>query len=176
MRTLSIRTTLGLLFGLAACGATAAQAQETSLVDAAQRLQPGQRIDVTTTDGSVVAGTLTRLTDTGVTLEVEGKAVDRPAAAITEIGRRGDSLVNGLLYGAIGGGVPAILLVGNQNTDLAAPGAWAALFFGGGVGLGVAIDALIEGRTVVYRAPARRTAVAPILTRGRAGVALHLRF
>ena len=52
----------------------------------------------------------------------------------------------------------------------------ATLYLAGGIGAGMALDALIQKSTVVYRRPAVALDLTPRAGRGRAGVVLFVRF
>jgi hypothetical protein len=83
---------------------------------------------------------------------------------VRTIERRGDSLKNGAIIGALVGILPAILSVQGSSGDLSA--GETALWVLGGVAvysaIGVAIDAMIVGRTTVY----------PVANWGTAGAAV----
>lgn len=109
-----------------------------------------------------------RLTDkgglitTGVLQSVEGDTLTvltlqgtRPAqiTALRRVERRGDSLKNGILIGALAG---ALLIGGSSITDESiGPAAVLGFPLGAGVGAGVGacVDALQKGWTTIYKRP-----------------------
>jgi hypothetical protein len=167
---------VALLAFLVPCTAHA-QLPTSSLAEASQFLQEGRRIEVTTRDGSVVTGSLSRISDAGVVLDVEGRPFDLPASTIAEISRRGDSLKNGLIIGLIagtaGGLVVSSVLAGSETNE--GFGSKAAVLLplgvGAGVGLGVLFDSIFEERAIVFRAAtAARIAFVPMVAKSRIGL------
>lgn len=176
--------TLSLIATVTLCSEAGAQALSGSLADVSSSLQPGTRVEVVRTDGSVAIGSLTRASEAGLVLDVEGAPVDLPATTIAEISRRGDPLRNGLIVGAgtglLSGFVLGLVLGGSETGETSEdilPGLL-LMGVGAGVGLGALFDAISEGKTVVFRATAQpsRIALVPTFGKGRKGVALSLSF
>lgn len=100
--------------------------------------------------------------------------------------RRPDSLKNGAIWGgAVGGGVLAALTAmfcsSSDPCDSTAGdvATLLALYVGGGVGIGVGIDALITGTRVIYKmpdTPLGTISISPVLGSQRQGVLLTMRF
>jgi hypothetical protein len=98
--------------------------------------------------------------------------------------RRSDSLTNGLVIGAVAGTAyfvtAAALLKDSDGGDVIVSTALVGgvLFAGAGAAAGAGIDALIVRRQVIYERPASggSVSVAPLLGRGRRGVAVSVRF
>ena len=131
---------------------------------------------------SNVAGSLTRISESGVAIDVEGTTIDRPANGIAQISRRGDSLINGLGIG-IGAGLAAGLAVaavfsgsetgeGLEDTLVSS----LPLCVGAGAGVGLLFDWIFEGRTLVYRAVPARVSMLPIVTPTHTGMVLRVNF
>ena len=103
--------------------------------------------------GDELRGQLLRLGPETLTLLVEGQRIDLPISSVVRMDSGGDPVRNGALIGAlIGGGFCA--LVCGQGVGSAAEVPMAVLVsavFWGGVGAG--IDAMIPGRTTIYRRP-----------------------
>jgi hypothetical protein len=168
------------------CVTAQAQAVTSSLQELSRLVQPGHRIEVITTDGSVVTGALTRVSDAGLTVDVAGKSVDLPAGRLDQVSRRGDpvrdGLFRGLGIGALGGLIPSAVIAGqlSESDDQAAAPVFilTVTLIGAGVGaaVGAAIDAAREGKTLVFRAEPPRASIVPILGPTRKGLALTLRF
>jgi hypothetical protein len=66
--------TAAAVFGLAGASAYA-QEPASSLGDAASRVEAGARLEIVTTDGTVVSGRLVRWSELGVTVSVDDQAV-----------------------------------------------------------------------------------------------------
>jgi hypothetical protein len=149
-------------------------------------VEVGSTVKVADDRGREVRGVITRLSKS-LTLVVDARELQLEAAEIRRIERAGDSLRDGALkglgqgvlwYGTIVGG--ACLLAGCQ----ADAGEWleiatvAGVFGGIGAGVGIAVDAMVPGWQVVYRAHANRSSrfsLSPQI-RGRSpGVQLALR-
>ena len=97
--------------------------------------------------------------------------------------RRQDSLADGALWGLVGGAGAFATLAAlycaedDCNFDPTLFGA-VAVYAGLGAAVGVGVDALITRRQVIYERPGGASALslAPILSHGRRGVALSVRF
>jgi hypothetical protein len=97
--------------------------------------------------------------------------------------RGADSLKNGALTGSAVGGGLAALFVGGALSAGEDGGYWYLIalpgYAGMGAGIGAGVDALIEGRRVIYARSNSATAkmnVVPIISRGRASVMVSMRF
>ena len=111
--------------------------------------------------GTETAGRLVRLTPDSLVLLVDGAERQFAAARVRRIQKRGDSLRNGALIGAVVGvGIGflagGIADCGRDDPDGGCPGTRvAAVLVSTGVyaAIGAGIDALIPGRTTLYEAP-----------------------
>ena len=139
--------------------------------------------------GVETSGSLLRLNPDSLVLLVGSAERRFEAARVRRIQKRGDSLRNGALIGAIVGVAMGLVGAGisdcpGENPGGSCPGTRAALFlFSTGVyaAIGTGIDALVPGRTTLYEAPtvppsAGRKGSAPPPYRGRAAVNLSFRW
>jgi len=130
--------------------------------------------------GAETSGKLLHLNPDSIVILVDGAERRFEAARVTRIQRRGDSLRNGAIIGAVVGVAIGILTAGISDCpgDRAGgpcPGSRVALFLvstGVYSAIGTGIDALIPGRTTLYEA-----SKAPPTTdqRGPASLALSRR-
>lgn len=118
--------------------------------------------------GTETEGRLLRLDPDALVLVVDGAEQRFAAARVRRIDRRGDSLRNGALIGAIAGTVMGLVGAGisdcpGSNAGGGCWGARTAIFFvsvGMYAAIGTGIDALVSGRTTVYVAPSAPPAAA----------------
>jgi hypothetical protein len=107
---------------------------------------------VTDHEGRVTRGRLIELDRDRLALTTSEGSRSFTIDEVRTIERRGDSLKNGAIIGALVGILPAVLSLQGSSGDLSA--GEAALWVLGGVAvysaIGVAVDALIVGRTTVY--------------------------
>lgn len=160
-----------------------AHAQEPARTWPGMDLAQLSTIYVTDESGAETTGTLLRLEPDAAVLIVHGAERRLEAARIRRIEKRGDSLKNGALIGALIGAVFGGL--GATMTDcpgsrsncaayrIAAPIGSTAFY----AAVGTGIDALIQGRTTLYVAPAETSTTAHVAFAGsrqgvRAGVRL----
>lgn len=143
-------------------------------------VKSGDTLTVTDGTGERLRGKLADLSASSLVLEIAGTRRLFQDTDVAIIEKRGaDSLRNGTLIGmAIGGGLfgPAI---GAATRDWGFAVVGGLIYAGIGAGIGVGVDALIEGPRLIYAAaPSRRTTfnIAPILGRSRKGVLLSLRY
>jgi hypothetical protein len=117
-------------------------------------------------------------------LDVSGQPRQFQEGDVDTVEKRGpDSLKNGALIGlGVGGGL-AVLFVGAALSAGEDGGGWYLMtvpaYAGMGAGIGVGIDALIEGRRVIYAGSHQtksNVSVSPILGRERKGVRLSMTF
>ncbi len=143
-------------------------------------VKPGDTLTITDANGSRTQGRLSELTGSSMVLNVAGALRHFQGTDVDTIAKRGpDSLKNGALTGmAIGAGLTA-LAIGASGISSQDAGwvALVALLYGGvGAGIGVGVDALIEGNRVIYaRSSSTTFNIAPIV-RGRSkGLMLRLK-
>ena len=150
--------TLALVLGI--CGAANAEEPVSSFADLWARLKSGDRVFVTDGAGQQTVGVFAKVSDSTLSLLVEGQIRELPATEVREIARQGDSLLNGFLIGA---GIGAVLEaaafaecdeVFEECLHPAAAAAVGGVVFGG---IGALIDHFIKGRTTVFRV--KRTAL-----------------
>lgn len=148
-------------------------------------VKPGDTLTVVDDSGRRVEGKVSSLSASVLSMTVAGTPRQFLDSEVNRIEKRGpDSLRNGALIGlAIGGGIGAAGMIALAVTAESHPGAFvatAALMYAGiGAGIGTGIDALIEGRRVIYArsgSPRSSLMVAPLLGRTRKGVRVSLRF
>ena len=171
------RTFVVVLILSLAPGAARAQTAATSFEELRRMLKNGQTIVVTDTSGQRTTGKVRDVSTSPPSLVI---AVPGPrtfhADSVAEI-RTTDRLLNGALIGA---GVGTGLAVWDYLIDPSEPGNGAifAVAIGLGTAIGAGIDALIDGRRVVYRpgGQKRSLAIAPIAARDRRGVQVAVRF
>ena len=146
----------------------------------------GSTVKVADDRGREVRGVITRMT-ASLTLAVDARELQLEAAEIRRIERAGDSLKDGALkglgqgllwYGSIMGG--ACLIAGCQADarEWLEIASVAGVFGGIGAGVGIAIDAMVPGWQVVYRAPVNRShfSLSPQVRGTSRGVQLAWRF
>jgi hypothetical protein len=146
-------------------------------------VKAGDTLTVTDGAGQRVQGKLSNLSSSSLALIVSGTSREFQSGEVSTIEKRGsDSLKNGALTGfAIGGLIGAagmIALAGTADNPAALVAVGALMYGGIGAGIGTGIDALIEGRRVIYaRSSSAGTTltVAPMLSGRRKGVLVSLR-
>jgi hypothetical protein len=141
------------------------------------KLKSGDTVYVIDTSARETAGTFAKVSSSSIALLVDGQIREIPLSDVRQIARRGDSLWNGALIGAAFGAVVVqVACNGGECTagdragsTVLAAGVWGAI--------GAGIDALIHGRTVVYRSTPQRTArLLGLLSRHQVGVRLSVGF
>lgn len=134
------------------------------------QLKSGDTVYLLDSASREITGVFGKMSDSTMTLMVNGELQDYSLTAIRQITRRGgDSLWNGFVVGALIGGV-----AGGASTQHAGAGIAGAIIYGG---IGALIDAVIDGRVVVYRASDRKSvAMTPFVSRDRRGVQVALKF
>ena len=120
--------------------------------------------------GEEITGHLLDLSPAGATLLVDGMRREVPIASVLRVQTRGDSLWNGALIGAAVGAV-TFALVAAEYGDEAVAGGLASM--AGWASIGALVDAVIPGRTTIYR----KTAGDSLRTAGsRVAFTMKLRF
>ena len=144
------------------------EAQPDAAVAIVSGLKSGDTVYVLDHASREITGVFGKLSDSTMTLMVNGDLRHIDFAEVRQITRRGgDSLWTGALIGA---GLGATL-GGLQHLGVSIGGAVA---WGG---IGALIDATVAGRVVVYRSPARTSiAVGPFATEGRRGLRVAVSF
>ena len=156
------------------------------------KLVGGQSLIVVDDSGVETTGRLLRLTADELTISAAGRDRTFQRRDIAAIYKRGDSKKNGAVIGVLSGAVLGFV-AGTQDTcgdfwtgarscsagEKVAHGAFGATIIGGlGAAIGVGIDALIVGRTVLYQRPktssSRGFTIAPALSPSRGSVGIGL--
>jgi hypothetical protein len=144
-----------------------------SFAELRQSIKSGQRLVVRHARGKVT-GSLVRFTPEGLSLLVSGQRREIREDEVTEIRQR---RTNGALIGAcVGGGLALYYYYGG---DGGTPVGVAAVLFGGGLGIGLAWDALVPGRLLYHRVSGGLSGslrLVPLLTPTRRGVLASVRF
>jgi hypothetical protein len=170
---------------LAFCSDTQAQTPASSLPNLS--LLVGERIEVTDEVGSVRTGRLLRVSETSLVLEAEAiqlleidqKGTEVLLRRIQRISRwERDSVANGIVYGAlIGFGTSlGIGAIASRYTDEPVGGMAFLPSLGIGMAIGGIVDASRHRKIPIFQAEVPRVAVAPMLTGGRKGIAVSVRF
>ena len=154
----------------AAIGLPAQAAAQPTLADAVgTKLRTGDTVYVLDSSAREITGVYGKISDSSITLMVNGDLRDIPFADVRQLTRRGrDTLWNGTLTGAAVGGLFNGML---QGARYAIGGAilWGAI--------GAAIDKAVDGRVVLYRAPAvKSVVVGPLMSDGVRGVRVAVKF
>jgi hypothetical protein len=163
--------TLTLILGGYACAE--AQQPVSSFADLWMHVKSGDTVFVTDGSGQQTAGVFTKVSESTLSLVVDGQPREVPAADVREIAKRGDSLLNGTLIGAgIGAVLEGAAFVDCDETTEecihpAAAAAMGAIVFGGA---GALIDHLRKGRTVVFRVKTAAVRLRPDVVIRRGGV------
>ena len=164
-------------------------AQDTTTVWPAQTSSGLSTVYVRDDSGAETSGKLLHLNPDSIVILVDGAERRFEAARVTRIQRRGDSLRNGAIIGAVVGVAFGILTAGISDCpgDRAGgpcPGSRVALFLvstGFYTAVGTGIDALIPGRTTLYEASKPRPTAdqggsAPLAFSRRAAVNVRVRW
>ena len=176
-----------------------AQTVATSFQDLQNLVKPGDTIDVTSSSGKRIKGRLGELSASDLELLTRKAGADGRDASVSKIHfsesdvvtvsiAHRDSLWNGALIGFSPGAIVGtlILFIGGgcdcYTLESRAPLALGVVAFAGGIGagIGVAVDALMYERPIVYyRAPERRASrvqISPLATKSAGGVQMSVRF
>ena len=146
-------------------------------------VKPGDTLTITDGTGQRMRGKLTQLSSSSLVLDVAGALRQFQESDVNTIEKRGsDSLRNGALIGmAVGGGIAGIGIAASANSSDADASLFVfgtLVYAGVGAAIGMGIDALIEGRRVIYAGShATRTTlnISPIVHGGRRGVLMSVR-
>jgi hypothetical protein len=152
-----------------------AQAPADAWAAAHERVELGESVIVEAAGTPRQTGLLQSLSPDGLTVMVAGEARFIRRDDVQKLWKRGDSKWNGFLIGAgatgvVMGGFLAALCDNDCGGEAVAG---TAIYAGLGGLVGVGVDALIVGKTLVYKRPAG-VAVAPIVGPDRAGVQARL--
>jgi hypothetical protein len=95
-----------------------------------------------------ITGHLLDLGPAGATLLVDGVRREVPIASVLRVQTRGDSLWNGALVGAAVGAVTFALVAAEYGDEAVVGGLVGTALW---ASIGASVDALIPGRTTIYR-------------------------
>jgi hypothetical protein len=177
----------GAVLLLLCAGGTRVEAQEvaSSFDQLAVLVKPHDKITVVDVTGRELKGRIGKLScDALILLTSEGprQLGEVDVATITQ--RRGDSLKNGAIVGAVAGtayfATMLAIFKDSDGGDVIVPTAIAGgvLFAGMGAAAGVGLDALISRRQVIYAKSVGRSraTVSPMFGRGGRGAIVTVRF
>ena len=159
-----------------------AAAQE-SFVELQHTLAAGDTVYVTDQSGAETHGSVAAIGPSSLRLTMNGMEREWASSEVRQVRKRGDSVKNGAIIGLVAGGVMggiggAALASLFESEGASGTGPFLsmlALGAAGGAGIGAAIDALIPGRTVVYRQP-RGLTITPVVAPGTRAVRVGLSF
>ena len=140
-------------------------------------VKPGDTLTVTDGTGGRLRGKLMDVSASSLELDVAGTRRLFQDTDVATIEKRGaDSLKNGALIGLVTAGAIFGPAFGALTGEWGAAVAVGLMYSGIGAGIGVGIDALIEGERVVYAAsrPKTTVSVAPAPRRSGRGVVLSV--
>jgi hypothetical protein len=171
----------GLVVATLAAGAAPpvfAQAPDDGWGKAIQRLELGERVIFETTGAPRRTGLLQQASPEGLSVMVDGQLVQVRRDDVDRLWKHGDPKWTGFVFGAVAAGalisVAMISWCSEYDSCTAGEVVGAALVYPAIGGLiGLEIDALIVGKTSVYRRP-RTVALAPMIGPHRAGVQAHV--
>jgi hypothetical protein len=155
-----------------------------SLDELWRRVRQGDKIDVATIGARNVTGKFVRVSDTFVTLMVDGKQREIPSNDVRRVTRRGGSRYrSGALWGgAIAGTMGLVTFMSCSGNGCGNP-LFVAMFTGSAGALwGAAIGAVIPKHAMVYKSDAARAPgaphvrIVPAMAPGSVGVAFSATF
>jgi hypothetical protein len=180
-------TIVGVVVLLLCAGGTRVEAQEvaSSFEQLAVLVKAGDKITVVDVTGRETKGRIGKLSRDALILDTSAgprQLGEFDVAAISQ--RRGDSLKNGAIIGAVAATAylwtMAALLTDSDGGEVLIPAAVAGSVWVAGMGAaaGAGIDALISRRQVIYqkRAGGSRVSVSPVFGHGHRGAAVTVRF
>jgi hypothetical protein len=162
-----------------------AQGVASSFHQLAVLVKPGDKISVVDVTGREAEGRIGTLSRDALTLVTEAGPRVLGEGDVAQIRqRRGDSLTNGAIIGAVAGTAYFLtgvaLLNDSDGGEVIVGTAVAAgvLFAGMGAAAGAGIDALITHRQLIYQKPGggSRVSVSPLVRHGRLGAAVSVKF
>jgi hypothetical protein len=180
--------TIGIAVSVLLCaGVTRAEAQRvaSSFDQLSVLVKPGDKITVVDAAGRETRGRIGTLSRDALILVTSAGPRQLGEVDVSTISqRRGDSLKNGAIIGAVAGTAyfvtMAAILSDSDGGDVIIHTAVAGgvVFAGMGAAVGVGIDALIARRRVIYQKPAGRgrVSVSPVFGHGRRGAVVTVKF
>ena len=179
--------TIGGVMFLLLCAGGTVEAQEvaSSFDQLAVLVKPGDKITVVDVTGRETKGQIGKLSRDALILVTSAGPRQLGEVDVATISqRRGDSLKNGAIIGAVAGTAYFVTMVAllsdsdGGDVIIGTAIAGGVLFAGMGAAAGVGIDALITRRQVIYQKPAGRSrvSVSPLFGHRRRGAAVTVRF
>jgi hypothetical protein len=138
------------VFLLILSGALPSSAQDT-FADLNQKLDPGDSLIVSDTNGHRTRGSLVELTPSSLVLFTDGTRRTFEVSEIERVQRRKNGVLLGLLIGAGCGAALGAIVYGLDEDNSAAAAVWSVAI---GAGIGLGIDAVAVVPRTVYRRPA----------------------
>jgi hypothetical protein len=178
------RSALTLLLFWVGASTTDAQEVEGAFGPLRSRVKVGDTIIVTDVTGQETTGKITALSGAALEVSVDGARRSFSEATVATISRR-DSLWNGILWGL---GVGAVLGASAEKSfadeygrDDIGYGSVVAPFAAAGGAIGLAVDAIIKGRQILYVGSgsgnaAKLVTFRPAWNQRRKGISATLRF
>ena len=189
MKTLHLQRALcGLTVAICGLAAVGVSAQANSLPSSAAvtsfdqlwtKLKSGDTVYVLDTSARETRGRFARVSPASIAVLADGQIREIPFDEVLQVARRGDRLWNGVVIGGAFGAMVGVTVNAASGgclfpscvTTAGERTVFVLVVAGVNAAIGAGIDALIRGRTVVYRATPRRTVhVNPIFS-GAHGVA-----
>jgi hypothetical protein len=156
------------------CGVMPAHAQNADLGNLWRQVTSGDRVQVKEASGHQTTGMFGKVSESALSVMVDGRVLEIPANDVREVRRRGDSVKNGFLIGAgVGAALGAAALYSCESTPAEPclgpiPG---ALMGGAAYGaIGAVIDHFITGWTVAFRSKGTSFAFHPSIVPSPRGV------
>lgn len=173
-----------LVLVFAAPNTVAAQRVASSLDQLRKLVKVGDDVIVTDVHHRQTRGRIAAMSSTSLGLVVDGTRIDVPESDLDTISTR-DSRWNGTVWGL---GVGAVLgawldrdlvrAYGREDISVGESALFIAQAAGGGAAIGFAVDAILDGRRVIYSRSRTSTSatVLPLWGHGRMGVVLSVHF
>lgn len=181
------RTVPILVFLLSLAAVARVQAAATLLSEVQTRLRVGEAVIVTDDSGATVKGRLVQASGTVLVLRGRAGDLQLDASDVQRIERPRDTFWNGALIGSAVGFAAGALVAATDDCRGAGIGPCFSdtegVFYVGGImalmglGVGVAVDAMVHRERVVFvRTPSgsAHAAIAPFLSRDRAGLRMQI--
>ena len=144
-------------------------------------MKPGDVLTVTDTSGQRVQGQLRKIDHAGIALELRDKQQRQFDSHMVATIEKRDSKKNGALIGFATGGVlgglagAGMISPSGDSANYAAGALVGGLIWGGiGAAIGTGIDALIDGRHVIYAKSKTTVRIRPAIGHDRKGVVFTL--
>lgn len=173
---------LAIVSGLVAASLASAQPPARNLTELRLKVKAGDTIYITEEDRRERTGRIVDMTPETLTVSFDGVPRALPESSIQRIRqRKPDSLWTGGLIGAAVGMGLGLAAASFSEECSHQPGSSGCVgpvlsMTGLGTAVGIGVDALIQGRAVIYETPRLRVRVSPLLSPGQVGVRLSMQF